>query len=72
MQEPRFENCTCGGADTADEGYCDNDCVMIIVFLFAIGLALIANMSTQIPNIVITLRFAKYHTHCVILAYLFS
>ena len=56
LQSPRFENCTCGSSDTTEEGYCDNNCRMLVPFLIAIAAALITNMASQIPNLVITLR----------------
>ena len=33
---------------------------MLVPYLIAIGLALVANMATQIPSVVITLRLVLY------------
>ena len=58
LQNPIFANCTCIGEDSrAESGYCDNNCKMLVPYLALTAVAVIISLSSQIPNVVITLRY---------------
>ncbi|XP_065898056.1 solute carrier organic anion transporter family member 4A1-like isoform X2 [Dysidea avara] len=56
--EPRFENCTCSTSPSgrAGRGFCDENCKALAPFLVVISLALVTNMITLIPRLIIVLR----------------
>ena len=67
FQDPTFENCTCiTGGSTAESGYCDNNCVMLVPYLLVSAVAIIISLSTQIPNVVVTLRYTDICGYYVI------
>jgi len=60
LQDPTFENCACiNGDSTAEGGYCDNNCVMLVPYLVVIALTIMIGLSSQIPNVVVTLRYVE-------------
>ena len=56
LQNPIFENCTCIKGERAESGYCDDNCKMLVPYLAMTAVGVIISLSSQIPNVVITLR----------------
>ena len=40
----------------AEEGYCDNNCRLLAIYLIITALAIMVNLTTLIPTVVVTLR----------------
>lgn len=58
LQDPVFGNCTCiTGYSTAESGYCDTNCMLLVPYLVVTAVAIVVSLSSQIPNVVVTLRY---------------